>query len=346
MSVSVNFGSSVAAVRNRPCALEVLLDQRDARGRATGRLQVVESFLVDREEAAGRAVFGRHVGDRRLVGDRHRVEARTEELDELADDAELAQHLRDGEHEVGGGDAFLELALELEADDFRQQHRHRLAEHRGFRLDAADAPAEHGEAVDHGGVRIGADQRVGIGDFERAGLAADGHLFLLRPDGLGEIFKIDLMADAGARRHDGEVRERALTPFQEFVALLVLLVLFGDVLLEGAVVAEEVHDDRVIDDEIDRHQRVDLFGVAAERLHGVAHGGEIDDRRNAGEILHQHQQQRFMTFHIPSCRVCFTYMTTADVLDRPCAAAVPTAAHVFGVAPLHRCFWRSPPTKR
>jgi hypothetical protein len=40
----------------------------------------------------------------------------------------------------------------------------RLAEHGGFRLDAADAPAEHAEAVDHGGVRIGADAGVGIGD--------------------------------------------------------------------------------------------------------------------------------------------------------------------------------------
>ncbi len=38
------------------------------------------------------------------------VEAGAEELDELADHAALAQHLRDGEHEVGGGDAFLQLA--------------------------------------------------------------------------------------------------------------------------------------------------------------------------------------------------------------------------------------------
>jgi hypothetical protein len=40
----------------------------------------------------------------------------------------------------------------------------RLAEHRGLGLDAADAPAEHGQAVDHRGVAVGADQRVGIGD--------------------------------------------------------------------------------------------------------------------------------------------------------------------------------------
>ena len=45
-----------------------------------------------------------------------------------------------------------ELAVELEADHLGQQHRQRLAEHAGLRLDAADAPAEHGKAVDHGGV--------------------------------------------------------------------------------------------------------------------------------------------------------------------------------------------------
>ena len=41
--------------------------------------------------------------------------------------------------------------------------RHRLAEHRRLGLDAADAPAQHAQAVDHRGVRVGADERVGVG---------------------------------------------------------------------------------------------------------------------------------------------------------------------------------------
>ena len=44
----------------------------------------------------------------------------------------------------------------------------------------------------------------------------------------------------------------------------------------------------MVDDEIDGRQRIDLLRIAAERPHGIAHGGEIDDGRNAGEILHQH----------------------------------------------------------
>ena len=33
---------------------------------------------------------------------------------------------------------------------------------------------------------------------------------------------------------------------------------------------------------------IDLFGVAAQSAHRIAHGGEVDDRGHAGEVLHQH----------------------------------------------------------
>ena len=88
-----------------------------------------------------------------------------------------------------------------------------------------------------------------------------------------------------------EIRKRLLAPFQELVALLVLLVFLDHVLAESLVVAEEVHDHGMVDHEIDRHQRIDLLGVAAERLHRVAHRGEIDHRGHAGEILHQHARR-------------------------------------------------------
>ena len=87
------------------------------------------------------------------------------------------------------------------------------------------------------------------------------------------------MADAGAGRHHAEIIERTLRPFEELVALLVLPVFLVDVLLEGLVVAEEGDGDGMVDDQIDRHQRIDLFRITAEMLHGVAHGGEVDHRR-------------------------------------------------------------------
>ena len=47
----------------------------------------------------------------------------------------------------------------------------------------------------------------------------------------------------------------------------------------------------MVDDEVDRHQRIDLSRIGAEMRRRVAHGGEVDDRRHAGEILHQHARR-------------------------------------------------------
>jgi hypothetical protein len=47
----------------------------------------------------------------------------------------------------------------------------------------------------------------------------------------------------------------------------------------------------VIANEIDGNERIDLLRVAAERFHRVAHGGEVDHRRHAGEVLHQHPRR-------------------------------------------------------
>ncbi len=171
--------------------LRVRLDERDLLVAAAGEAQVVERHVVDGEHRGGRAELGAHVADRGAVRERHRGHARAVELDELADDAVLAEHLGDGEHHVGGGHAGGDRAGELEADDLGDEHRHGLAEHRGLGLDAADAPAEHAEAVDHGGVRVGADARVGVGAED----AADGPVV----DDLGEVLDVHLVHDAGAR---------------------------------------------------------------------------------------------------------------------------------------------------
>src|ERR1700688_2571407 len=161
----------------------------------------------------------------------------------------------------------------------------------GSRLDAADTPAEHRQAVDHSGVRIRADHGIGIGDIHGGGLAVDLHFVFSAPHHARQVLEIDLVADASAGRHYAEVIEGTLRPFQEFIALLILPVFLVDVFLERAIVAEEGHRHRMIDDEIDGHLRIDFLGVAAERFHGVAHGGQIDHRRYAGEILHQHARR-------------------------------------------------------
>ncbi len=90
-------------------------------------------------------------------------------------------------------------------------------------------------------------------------------------------------------RNDAEVVERTLPPLGERVALAVafeLLELRVLVRRVGGTEAIDLH--RVIDDDLHRLQRVYLFRIVAHRDHRVAHGGQVDDARNAGKILQQH----------------------------------------------------------
>ncbi len=201
-----------------------------------------------------------------------------EELHEPADDTALAQHLGDRQHEIGGGRALLEIPAEPEAEHLGNQHRHRLAEHRRLSLDPADAPAEDAEPVDHRRVRIGADQRVGIG---QATLLVDEH----HPR---QVLQVDLVDDAGVRRHNREVVKCLLAPAQERVALLIALELQLGVAPERLLGPVDVDLHRVVDHQLGWDQRVDLRRIATHRADRVAHRGQVDDAGNAGEVLHDH----------------------------------------------------------
>ena len=95
------------------------------------------------------------------------------------------------------------------------------------------------------------------------------------------------MADAGVRRHGLEVREGALAPAEEGVALPVAAELERRVPLDREPGREVVDLDGVVDHELDRDQRVDLLRVAAEVGHRGAHRGQVDDGRHAGEVLQE-----------------------------------------------------------
>ena len=141
--------------------LGVALHRVDEFGVAAGEAQVVQGDLVDREDRAGRAELRAHIRQRRPIGEWNRSDRRAGELHEAADDAVSAQHLRDRQHQIGRRDARPQFTHQLQADDRRDQSRHRQAEHRRLRLDPADTPAQHAQPVDHRGVRVGPDQGVG-----------------------------------------------------------------------------------------------------------------------------------------------------------------------------------------
>ena len=273
--------------------LAVLLDQFNCLGIAAGELEIVERHLIDGEEADSRAVFGGHVRDGGAVGHAQCRDAVAEELDELVDDALLAEDLRDGEHEVGGGRAFGELALELEADDIGREHVDRLAEHHGLGLDATNTPANNTKTVDHRGVAVGADARIGI----RRRLAVG----FLRPDRASEILKVHLMHDARGRRHRAEVRERLLAPLEELIALVVAFELLLRVDREGGLAREGIHLHAVVNHQVAGNQRVDRVGIAAELLHRIAHRGKIHHARHTREVLKDDTRRHKGNFFLDRC---------------------------------------------
>src|SRR5690606_6737304 len=272
-----------------------------------------------REEAAGGAIFRCHVGDGGAVRQCQVGQTVAIELDKLADHAALAQHFDHRQHQVVGGNAFVQFAAQLEADYFRNQHRYWLAKHRRFRLDTADTPAEYAEAVDHGGMRIGADQCVGV--------CPGGAVRLGGPHAFGQVLKVDLVTDAGAWRHHAEITERLLAPAQEFIALAVAFVFNFHVVGKGGRVAEAIDHHRVINHQVDRRQRIDAFRIATGGGNGVTHRSEIHHARHAGEILHQHARRTVGNFTIGGARLGpFDQRLDVVFADR---AAVLEAQQVF-----------------
>ena len=123
----------------------------------------------------------------------------------------LAQQFGDGQHQVGRGDAFAQLAREMNTHHIWSEEIYRLAEHPRFRFDAAHTPSNHADAINHSGVAVGAHQCIGI-------INAVFLQYATR-----QIFQIHLMHDADAGRHYLERIKCLHTPFHEFVALIIAL---------------------------------------------------------------------------------------------------------------------------
>jgi hypothetical protein len=153
----------------------------------------------------------------------------------------------------------------------------RLAEHRRFRLDPAHPPAENSQPVDHGGVRIGPNQRIG----KENGFGA----LLFRTHHLGEEFQIHLVNDSGSRRNHPEIRKSLLAPTQKLITLAIALKFNFRVPFERNPLAEHIHLYGVVDHQIDGNKRIDAFRIASQAFHRRAHRREIDDGRNTCKIL-------------------------------------------------------------
>ncbi|KAF1053120.1 MAG: hypothetical protein GAK43_01589 [Stenotrophomonas maltophilia] len=260
--------------------LGVGFDQRHLLRLAAGESQVIEGLLVDVEHRRGGAVLRAHVGDGRAVADRQAVGALAEELDIGPDHALLAQVFGEREDDIGGGDARLATAAELDADDVRQAHHRRVAEHHGFRFQATDADGDHAQRVNVRGVRIGAHAGIGEGH-------AVAHL-----DHRAHFLQVDLVHDAVAGGDHIDVLERGLGPLDEVETVLVAAVFDGAVLLERVrVEARGLDGQRVVDDQLGRHHRVDLGRVTALFGDGIAQAGQVDQRGLPEDVMADHARR-------------------------------------------------------
>src|SRR5690606_11512539 len=130
---------------------------------------------------------------------------------ELADNLLRAEHLRDVQGKLRGGNALAEAARDVDADDLGREEVNGLTEHAGLGVNAAHAPADDADTVDHRGVRVGADEGVGVVEVA------------LMQHALGEVLKVHLMDNADARRDNAEGLKSLLAPLEELVALAVPL---------------------------------------------------------------------------------------------------------------------------
>ncbi len=97
------------------------------------------------------------------------------------------------------------------------------------------------------------------------------------------------MADAGAGRHHPEVVGRPAVPSAERRSVRgCAAISISTLTAEGFGSGIGIDHHRVVDDQVDRDLRVDQRRVAAGAGQRIAHGGQVDHRRHAGEILHQH----------------------------------------------------------
>ena len=273
----------IAGARSGPfpqaLGLGVSLDQSDVIFGTSGQPQVFERLAIDREIHAGRAVFRRHVGDGGARFDWQCAHGLAEHLDKGVDQVGAPQQLGDVQHEVGRGHPARPFSGQSQPDDARRRKTRAVPEHRGLRLDAADAPAQHAEPADHGRVAIGAEQRI------RARQGRPGRLF--QEDHRRKPFQIELVHDAAARRDQADVRKGSRAPFEELESFPVARDL--NLLVEGPRVRPpSMHcNEGMVAHEIDGNARIGLGRIAAAPCDFVAQRGHVGHQGDTGEILQQ-----------------------------------------------------------
>ena len=143
------------------------------------------------------------------------------------------------------------------------------------------------------------------------------------------MFKIHLVADAGTRGNCLEIVEALRSPFQKVITLAIAIIFDFDILLERLGVAEFVNHHRMVDNQVDGNKRVDLAGIAAQLCNRIAHRGQIDHARHAGEILQQYARRAILDFILAFAGVLLPIDQCLCIGGRNGEAAIFKAQQIF-----------------
>ncbi len=113
-----------------------------------------------------------------------------------------------------------------------------------------------------------------------------------------QILQVDLVYDAEARRHHAECIECLHAPFHELVAFVVALEFQFHIEIERFFLAIVIDLHRVIDHQIDGHERFDVLRIFAHLRGDAAHCSQVGQERNTGEVLQhytRHDEWNFIS---------------------------------------------------
>ena len=96
------------------------------------------------------------------------------------------------------------------------------------------------------------------------------------------------MTNACAGRHNAEVIKSLLTPAQKLIPLPITIHFDTHVVSVGLFTGVTINHHRMINDQINRINRIYHCRIAPFRSNRVTHSGEINNGWHAGKILHQH----------------------------------------------------------
>ena len=242
---------------------------------SSGQYEIIDGLGIDREESHGGSVFGAHIRYGGPVWQFQRSETRTKVFHECSDNPQFPQLLGEGEHQVRGGTHRIHRSGEADSDHPGDRHEIRLSEHYGFGFDASDTPTHDPKTVDHGRMAICSDQGIGKQDT------------LLGTHTLRKVLEVHLVADSRVWRHDTEIGKTLLGPLEQTVALVVPPIFHSHIESEGILCAEAVDLDGMVNNQVDRDLRVDVFRVFSCLCNSIAQGRQVNYGRNTGEVLHK-----------------------------------------------------------